>query len=109
MKNQWLKWTQIATPFEKSLDDVNTSTANTIKTLKDYGATEDQLANARLYGQKQIESLTKAEEKRIEDLEKANKRLYDNKMVELLDAEGKSTEALILKRQLELDNMDESL
>lgn len=97
------------TPFEKSLDDVNTSTANTIKTLKDYGATEEQLANARLYGQKQIESLTKAEEKRIEDLEKANKRLYDNKMVELLEAEGKSTEALILKRQLELDNMDESL
>lgn len=97
------------TPFEKSLDDVNTSTANTIKTLKDYGATEDQLANARLYGQKQIDFLTKAEEKRIEDLEKANKRLYDNKMVELLEAEGKSTEALILKRQLELDNMDESL
>lgn len=97
------------TPLEKSIDDITRSTAATIQKLIDLGATEDQLTSARLYGERQINATIEAERKNIEAQEKANQKLYDNKYVELLEAQGKSTEALNLKRKLELESLDDSV
>ena len=96
-------------PLEKSIDDITRSTAATIQKLIDLDATEDQLTLARLYGERQINATIEAERKNTEAQEKANQKLYDNKYVELLEAQGNSTEALNLKRKLELESLDDSV
>lgn len=97
------------TPLEKSIDDITRSTAATIQKLIDLGATEDQLTLARLYGERQINATIEAERKNTEAQEKANQKLYDNKYVELLEAQGNATQALNLQRALEVKELSESL